>query len=137
MDDEKIRNAVVGMQAAVREVMGMPPAEHEPVPTVGIRLGAPVTFDYSDILRRQQISPYDHRSPIRKDWRKVKWGTRGDVRSGVIVGVRTLANGTLHWYSDEPIQFYPDLYFTAYLVAFHLRRKPVFLLPDDVEVHHG
>jgi hypothetical protein len=97
-----------------------------------VTLGERIHFDYSDILHRQSVTPYDLKQPMRKDWRKAQWGKRGDVRHGFIIGVRTLANGTLHWNYEEPTRFVADLYFTAYLVAFDLRRKPVYLLPDDV-----
>jgi hypothetical protein len=98
-----------------------------------IRLGERVHFDYSDILRRQSVTlAAKSSSRYGKVWRKTAWGKRGDVRHGVIVGIRTLSNGTITWFSDEPIVFHPELYFTAYLVAFDLRRKPVYLLPDDV-----
>jgi hypothetical protein len=98
-------------------------------------LGARVHFDYSDILRRDEVRGGAFTNTlVRKEWRKTQWGKRGNVRTGIIVGVRTLSNGVIEWNYEEPIQFYPDLYFTAYLVAFDLRRKPVYLLPDDVEV---
>lgn len=98
-----------------------------------VRLGERVHFDYSDILRRKEVRGAAFANvPVRKEWGKNEWGKRGDVRHGIIVGIRTLSNGTITWFSDEPIVFYPDLYFTAYLVSFDLRRKPVYLLPDDV-----
>lgn len=106
----------------------------KPVPTLGCR----VAFDYSDIIYRQQVKPdmFQHpiREPFRKKWLKTEWVKRGNHRYGVLVGIRTLSDGTIDWSFDEPVTFYPETYFTAYLVAFDLRRKPVFLLPDDVEV---
>jgi len=103
-----------------------------PIPA-GVRLGERVHFDYSDILRRKEVRGAAFANvPVRKEWGKTEWGKRGDVRHGLIVGVRTLSNGVIEWNYEEPIQFFPDLYFTAYLVAFDLRRKPVYLLPDDV-----
>jgi hypothetical protein len=97
-----------------------------------VKLGERVHFDYSDILRRQSVTPYDIKQPMRKEWRKTQWGKRGDLRHGLIIGVRTLSNGTITWFSDEPIVFHPEMYFTAYLIAYDLRRNPVYLLPDDV-----
>jgi hypothetical protein len=132
-----IQETVMAMRNdAYRAMTGKdaPPMPDLTPPTpAGVTLGDRVTFDYSDILHRQSITPYDLKQPMRKDWRKAQWGKRGDVRHGFIVGVRTLANGTLHWNYEEPTRFVADLYFTAYLVAFDLRRKPVYLLPDDVE----
>jgi hypothetical protein len=98
-----------------------------------VRLGERVHFDYSDILRRKEVRGAAFANvPVRKEWGKTEWGKRGDVRHGLIVGVRTLSNGVIEWNYEEPIQFYPDLYFTAYLISYDLRRKPVYLLPDDV-----
>jgi hypothetical protein len=111
-----------------------PPMPDLTPPTpAGVRLGERVHFDYTDILRRKEVrgSAFTN-TPVRKEWGKTEWGKRGDVRHGLIIGVRTLSNGVIEWNYEEPIQFYPDLYFTAYLVAFDLRRKPVYLLPDDV-----
>jgi hypothetical protein len=133
---EEMRNTVMAMRNDAYRVMtgkDAPPMPDLTPPTpTGVKLGEQVHFDYSDILRRQSVTPYDTRQPMRKEWRKTQWGKRGDVRHGLIVGVRTLSNGVIKWNYEEPIQFYPDLHFTAYLVAFDLRRKPVFLLPDDV-----
>lgn len=102
------------------------------------RLGAPVTFDMADVLGRYSDAlPSGHpaRSGYLKRWKPNPYYRRGDTRTGVIVGVRTLVNGYATWqYSDEPIIFYPEEHFTAYLVAFDLRRKPVYLLPDDVTI---
>jgi hypothetical protein len=86
---------------------------------------------YSDQL------PHDHkhRSGYLKVWKRNPYLKRDDTREGVIVGSRTLANGYATWaYADEPIVFYPEEHFTAYLVAYDLRRRPVYLLPSDVEV---
>lgn len=52
---------------------------------------------------------------------------------GVIVGQRTLANGENNYNGyDEPIVFVAKERFTAYLVAFDLRRKPVYVLPEHL-----
>lgn len=104
-----------------------------------IALGAPVTFDMADVLGRYS-DPLPPDSKYRTGWLKV-WKPNpylprsSEPRAGVIVGVRTLANGYATWaYRDEPIVFYPEEHFTAYLVAFDLRRKPVLLLPKNVQV---
>lgn len=140
MRPDEVQATVTAMRDDAYRVMTgqpAPPLESkvpEPPPRVPT-LGARVHFDYSDILRRDEVRGGAFtNTPVRKEWRKTQWGKRGNVRTGIIVGVRTLSNGVIEWNYEEPIQFYPDLYFTAYLVAFDLRRKPVYLLPDDVEV---
>jgi hypothetical protein len=139
MRPDEVQATVMAMRDDAYRVMTGQPAPPMPdltPPTpAGVTLGARVHFDYSDILRRKEVRGAAFVNvPVRKEWKKVEWGKRGDKRHGIIVGVRTLSNGVIEWNYEEPIQFYPDLYFTAYLVAFDLRRKPVYLLPDDVEV---
>lgn len=49
---------------------------------------------------------------------------------GVIVGKRTLYDGTVEWgYDDEPTIFYRENHFEAYLVVMDLRQKPFPVLP--------
>jgi hypothetical protein len=143
MRPEEVQATVMAMRDDAYRVMTGQPAPPMPdltPPTpAGVTLGARVHFDYSDILRRASVElPHKHghlSGRYGKEWRKAQWGKRGDVRHGIIVGVRTLVNGESQWsYGDEPIVFHPVTYFTAYLVAFDLRRKAVYLLPDDVEV---
>lgn len=54
-------------------------------------------------------------------------------RAGIVVGVRTLANGTVRNMYEDGLQFEAVEHFTAYLVAFDLRRKPVLVLPEHVQ----
>jgi hypothetical protein len=134
---EEVRDTVMAMRNdAYRAMTGKdaPPMPDLTPPTpAGVTLGERVHFDYTDILRREEVRGAAFGNvPVRKEWRKTQWGKRGDVRHGLIIGVRTLSNGVIEWNYEEPIQFYPDLYFTAYLIAFDLRRVPVYLLPDDV-----
>jgi len=56
---------------------------------------------------------------------------------GVVVGKRTLANGIRHLIGyDEGISFIKEETFTAYLIAYDLRRKPVHVLPEHITVLH-
>lgn len=100
-------------------------------------LGTRVTFDMADVLGRYSDSlPSDHkaRSGYLKAWKRNRYLKRGDVRTGVIVGVRTLANGYVSWpYSDEPIVFYPEEHFPAYIVAYDLHLTTVRLRIHDVQ----
>lgn len=53
-------------------------------------------------------------------------------RTGIVVGIRTLADGEVEYNYDEPTVFYPTRHFRAYLIATDLRRKPVLVLPEDM-----
>lgn len=64
-----------------------------------------------------------------KSWKKNDF----PETTGIIIGIRTLSDGTLHnYYSDGGIEYEPKKFFTAYLIAYHERRKPLLVLPDDV-----
>lgn len=99
-------------------------------------LGDRVLFDMCDVLGRgsdRLPSGHPARHGYLKTWKKNPYLRRTERTLGVIVGSRTLANGYASWpYSDEPIVFYPEHHFTAYLVAWDLHRRPVYLLPEDL-----
>lgn len=50
---------------------------------------------------------------------------------GVIVGIRTLANGAVD-HDDYGNYFVGNVYFRAYLVSYDLRRTPVYVLEGDL-----
>lgn len=55
---------------------------------------------------------------------------------GIVVGTRTLASGIVmdSFYHDEPVRYLEcKRRHHAVLVAYHLRRKPVLVLTDDIE----
>ena len=55
------------------------------------------------------------------------------ARTGVLVGTRTLSNGTITNYGyDGGIEYQAREHFTAYLIAHDLTRKPVLCLPEHV-----
>ena len=60
-----------------------------------------------------------------------------ELRHGIVVGKRTLANGWLDGGYGEPTVFVPEEHLTAWLVAYHLRRKPVLTLLDDDLTERG
>jgi hypothetical protein len=59
-------------------------------------------------------------------------------REGLIIGKRTLSNGHHAWESEGYGEGFwlnePAEHFTAYLIAFDLRRKPVHVLPEHITV---
>jgi len=52
---------------------------------------------------------------------------------GIITGKRTLANGNVNYF-DTGANFIAREGFEAYIVTFDLRRKSVYVLPEDLEV---
>lgn len=98
-------------------------------------LGQPVRFTRH--LRRKQR----HDDVPGRGWVSVKfWATEGwpgqpepAPRDGLLIGVRWLANGeNLYLGYDEGIEFRPTERFEAFVVAHHLRRNPVLVLPEHL-----
>ena len=92
-------------------------------------LGLPVAF--SHVLRR---TSGEWEPTPRAGWSKA-WKPfpvpAGDPRVGILVGVRTLANGRISGGGyDDPIVFKAERTFPALLVSFALYRRPVFVLPE-------
>lgn len=91
-----------------------------------IELGTKVHFDHSSILWRGHLA-----GGIRR-WAPVEWNK--GYMLGVIVGERWLSNGKVKYGGwDDTTQFYPTEHFKAYLVSYDMRRKPVYVLPEDLE----
>lgn len=92
-----------------------------------MELGTRVKFDHSSILWRE------HLAGGKRQWTPVRWNK--GYMEGVIVGERTLANGNLIYGNGYDIidVFRPTEHFKAYQVAFNIRQKPVYVLPEDLE----
>lgn len=93
-------------------------------------LGARVEFTYTLHRKFRASAPRS-----RKVWEHEAWPGQDEpeARQGIIVGVRTLANGYLSGgYWEEPTQFEASEHFRAYLVAFDVRRRPVLVRPEHV-----
>jgi hypothetical protein len=95
------------------------------------QLGQRVSFTHP-LQRRYQFMEGDRYG--RKEWvPQTDYKGVPESGAGIIIGKRTLANGVNHYNGyDEPITFHPKETFTAYLVAFDLRRKPVHVLPEHI-----
>ncbi|WP_461169295.1 hypothetical protein [Arthrobacter sp. Z1-15] len=103
------------------------------------QLGQRVT--YSEHLRRREAGTGEF--GLRPDrlwssnaghfsgegWEEHRW----PGGEGVIVGKRTLSNGTANWLGDGGTEYVPTWHFTAYLIAHNLHRKPVYVLPEHIE----
>jgi hypothetical protein len=53
-------------------------------------------------------------------------------RDGIIVGVRSLRNGTVEHDYEAGTSFFPREVVRAYLVAYDLYENPVYVLPENV-----
>lgn len=97
---------------------------------IDIRLGSIVRFNYT-LLRRSGSEP-DPRRPSRRKYTRTWTPQLRAVREGVVVGVRSLANGEVEYLGEEGTVFSSTERFRAYLIAFDLYRKPVLVLPEHI-----
>lgn len=65
--------------------------------------------------------------PNTKVWTLEPFTREDVVHTGIIVGIRTLSNGTIEQSYDEPTIYTPHNYFKALLVVTDLRRKPLLV----------
>lgn len=100
----------------------------------GFELGQRVA--YSTHLQRRHARPGEFLGP-EKLWsthpgpglEKEQW----PGGEGIIIGKRQLANGNVVYRYDEGGgDFEATERFTAYLVAFDLRRSPVYVMPEHI-----
>lgn len=77
----------------------------------------------------------------KADWSARKWEPKDaydEPRTGIIVGKRMLNNGTFireddsNWEGASVFHYRTTESFTAYLIAYDLRRKPVYVLPEHI-----
>lgn len=97
------------------------------------QLGQRVT--YSKHLRRRSAHP-DGIGPGRIWSTEYYPGKDNPGGEGIVVGVRTLSNGDAHW-DDWGSGYRPKEHFDAYLIAYNVHRKPVFVLPEHVTLLEG
>jgi hypothetical protein len=84
-----------------------------------------------NIPEQSEVPHYSRYFKKPDDWIKL-WQPRklyGDgFRTGVVAGVRTLANGRVIWGTyDEPTEFSPEQHFPAAIVFTNMREKPVYV----------
>lgn len=92
---------------------------------------------YTEHIQRKYIAEHDRVDVLRgpnKQWTSQAYpGKRLEGGEGVIVGKRTLSDGHYDYgWGEEPGVYSPTRHFTAYLIAFDLRRKPVYVLPEHI-----
>jgi len=98
--------------------------------TTDYQLGDRVTFTRSLTRRSHSDETW---------WHLRSWTTEGypgqpepEPRLGIVIGVRNLANGRVLCGYEEPTEFHPTEHFRAYLIAYDLRRSPVYVLPEHI-----
>jgi hypothetical protein len=55
-------------------------------------------------------------------------------KQGVVIGWRTLSNGELEYYSDEPTMYHPKSHFKALLVVLNEKQNPIYVMPSEAFV---
>jgi hypothetical protein len=97
----------------------------------GFTLGQRVR--YAEHIQRRHSRPGEFDGPD-KIWSAEPYpGGRTKGGEGIIVGKRTLSNGHTQWMGEYGGTVYSVAEsFTAYVIAFDLRRKPVFVLPQHI-----
>jgi len=99
------------------------------------QLGQPVRYS-RPLQRRYVFDEHEDRfNRSKKVWvEQVNYKGEPESGTGIIIGKRTLADGVNQYNGyDEPIVFLPKERFTAYLIAFDLTRKPVYVRPEHIE----
>lgn len=107
-------------------------------PGLDVELGQPVKFTAT--LKRGGETRMAERfgRQVAEHW-KVWRRHQHPAIEGIIVGQRTLANGRAEYEHEAGMVWYPGtaVRFTAYLIAFDLHRKPVLVMPVDIETTEG
>lgn len=94
-------------------------------------LGEKVAF--SKTLRR--IGRLDGKKRVNvKTWEYTdySWLPPEPERIGFIVGVRVLSNGDVSYDGDGVPEYEASSHFTAYVIAYDLRRAHVLVRPEDI-----
>lgn len=101
--------------------------EYEMIELSDLKLGQRVVF--SAKLKRKW---YKMGIQDIKSWTPVPC----DCTDGIVIGIRTLSDGDVEYgsYEDGTTQYRPTKHFRAALVVYSLHRKPVLVLPQDLEV---
>lgn len=77
------------------------------------------------------------RAGVTKAWESKAYPGQPEPepREGIVIGIRTLSNGRFDWSGyEDPGLYTPTAFFKAYLVAFDMRRNPVLVLPEHLEL---
>ncbi len=80
---------------------------------------------------RRIIEPQKHWNHQARHTER-KWISKEQKLDGIIIGHRHVQEGIVDRWPD--CAFIPEKYIECYLVAYDLHRKPVHVLPEDMEV---
>jgi len=97
-------------------------------------LGQRVRF--AERIKRRYVDTYNQPYPKgpNRVWSGEAYpGKRLDGGEGIIIGKRTLSDGTYHYGNgEEPGEYDAHRHFTAYLIVTSLRSAPVHVLPEHI-----
>lgn len=94
-----------------------------------LELGQKVRFGKR--LERINVTPRPSRGRFTAyEWQPVPI----ESTEGVVVGTRTVYNGRSVWQPEEGGYFVQEKSVPAVLVSFNMRKAPIYVHPDDLEI---
>ena len=85
-----------------------------------------------DKVRVRKIIEVEKRWDDKARHTKRKWVSKEQELSGIVIGHRYVQEGIVD-HGPDYSAFVPEKYIESYLVAYDLHRKPVHVLPEDME----
>ena len=89
-------------------------------------------YTLGDKVRAKRVIEAEKRWDYEARHTKRKWVSREQELSGIVIGHRYVQEGIVDRGLDYSA-FVPEKYIECYLVAYDLHRKPVHVLPEDME----
>ena len=90
-------------------------------------------YELGDKVRvRKVIEAEKHWDRLTRHTKR-KWVSKEQEVDGIVIGHRYVQEGIIDRGPDYSA-FIPEKYIESYLVAYDLHRKPVHVLPEDMEV---
>ncbi len=86
-----------------------------------------------DKVRVRRIIEAEKRWDREARHTKRKWVSKEQEVDGIVIGHRHVQEGIVDRGPDYSA-FIPEKYIESYLVAYDLHRKPVYVLPEDMEM---
>lgn len=92
-----------------------------------------IKYTLGDKVLVQRIIEAEKRWDHEARHTKRKWVSKEQELSGIVIGHRYVQEGIVDRGPDYSA-FIPEKYIECYLVAYDLHRKPVHVLPEDMQV---
>ena len=89
-------------------------------------------YELGDKVRVRKIIEVEKRWDDKARHTKRKWVSKEQELSGIVIGHRYVQEGIVD-HGPDYSAFVPEKYIESYLVAYDLHRKPVHVLPEDME----